>query len=94
MLGNEAPPTVGEGAKGAYREARRRLDQIACLVRALDERREELGMSKAELVRRTELAPDVVHHLFSVGGLNPAIGTLTAIADALELELVPRRRER
>jgi transcriptional regulator with XRE-family HTH domain len=75
----------------AYREARRRIDQIDCLVRALDERREELGMSKAELARCTQLAPELVHGLFSVGSLNPAIGTLTAIADALELELVPRR---
>ena len=48
-------------------------------------------MSKAELARRTELAPELVRRLFSVGGLNPAIGTLTTIADALELELVPRR---
>ena len=49
-------------------------------------------MSKAELVRRTELAPELVQRLFSVAGLNPTIGTLTAVADALDFELVPRPR--
>jgi ribosome-binding protein aMBF1 (putative translation factor) len=79
-------------SKQTYHEARRRIDQIDRLVRALDERREALGMSNAQLAERTELAPELVRRLFSVGGLNPAIGTLTAIADALDLELVPRRR--
>ena len=76
----------------AYREARRRIDQIDHLVRALDERREELGMSNAELAQRTQLPPELVRRMFSVGGMNPTVGTLTAIADALNLELIPRRR--
>jgi len=81
------------GYAEAYDEARRRVDAIDRLVRALDDRREELGLSKAELARRAELAPEAVRRLFSVDSPNPTIGTLTALADALGLELVPRRRK-
>ena len=75
------------GYAEAYAEARRRVDSIDRLVRALDDRREELGLSKAEL------APEAVRRLFSVDSPNPTIGTLTALADALGLELVPQRRK-
>jgi len=81
------------GYAEAYDEARRRIDSIDRLVRALDDRREELGLSKAELARRAELAPEAVRRLFSVDSPNPTIGTLTALADALGLELVPQRRK-
>jgi DNA-binding phage protein len=83
---------VEPGYAEAYDEARRRIDQIDRLVRALDDRREQLGMSKAELARRAELAPEAVRRLFSVDDPNPTIMTLTALADALGLELVPRPR--
>ena len=52
------------GYADAYDEARRRIDAIDRLVRALDDRREELGLSKAELARRAELAPEAVRRLF------------------------------
>lgn len=81
------------GYADAYDEARRRVDAIDRLVRALDDRREELGLSRAELARRAELAPEAVRRLFSVDSPNPTIGTLTALADALGLELVPQRRK-
>ena len=76
----------------AYVDARRRVDAIDRLVRALDERREVLGLSKSELARRAELAPEVVRRLFSVDRPNPTIATLMALADALGLELVPQSR--
>jgi DNA-binding phage protein len=79
-------------SKDAYREARRRIDRFDRLARALDDRRRQLGMTETELARRTQLAPGLVRRLLTVRGLNPPIGTLTAIADALELELVVRRR--
>lgn len=77
----------------AYDEARRRIDGSDRLVHALDERREELGLSKTEFARRAELAPEAVRRLFSVDSPNPTIGTLTALADALGSDLVPRRRK-
>ena len=76
----------------AYEDARRRVDAIDRLLRALDERREALGLSKSELARRAELAPEVVRRLFSVDRPNPTIATLMALADALGLELVPQSR--
>jgi DNA-binding phage protein len=80
------------GFETAYRESRRRIDQIDAIVRALEDRRAALGISKAELARRAELAPEAIRRLFSVDSPNPTIATLTAIADALGLELVPRVR--
>jgi DNA-binding phage protein len=84
-----AEPGYGEASD----EARRRVDAIDRLVRALDERREEIGLSKAELARRAEIAPEAVRRLFSADSPNPTIGTLTALADALGLELMPQRRK-
>ncbi len=75
-----------------YAAARRRIDQIDRLVHTLDERRKALGMTKAELARRADIAPEAVRRLFSADSPNPTIGTLTALADSLDLELVPRER--
>jgi len=75
-----------------YDAARRRIDQIDRLVQALDEHREALGMTKAELARRADLAPEAVRRLLSADSPNPTISTLTALADTLGLELVPRQR--
>ncbi len=76
----------------AYDEARRRIDQVDNIVRALDGRREELGLTKAELARRANLAPEAVRRLFSVDAPNPTATTLAALAEALDLDLVPTPR--
>lgn len=78
--------------RAAYEEARRRIDQVDTLVRTLDGRREELGLTKAELARRADLAPEAVRRLFSAEAPNPTASTLAALADALELDLVPTPR--
>ena len=78
--------------RAAYERARRRIEQIDNLVRALDDRREELGITKAELARRADLAPEAVRRLFSTDQPNPTIATLAALADALGVEFVPRQR--
>lgn len=80
------------GFAETYDEARRRVDRVDRLVNALDEQRRALDISKAELARRADLAPEAVRRLFSAENPNPTIGTLTAIADAMGLELVPRQR--
>ena len=67
--------------RAAYDDARRRVDQVDALVRALDGRRQELGLSKAELARRAHLAPEAVRRLFSVDAPNPTAITLTALAE-------------
>jgi DNA-binding phage protein len=87
-----ATPTPAPEFAHEYDAARRRIDQIDRLVQALNERREVLGMTKAELARRADLAPEAVRRLFSADSPNPTISTLTALADTLGLELVPRQR--
>lgn len=58
---------------GHYDDARRRIDQIDDLVHALDERRNTLGLSKAELARRAGIAPEVIRRLFIAASPNPTI---------------------
>ena len=43
--------------RGGYDSARERIDQIDRVMRALDHRREELNLSKAELARRAGMPP-------------------------------------
>jgi hypothetical protein len=78
--------------RAAYDAAKRRIAQVDALVQALDDRRVQLGLSKAELARRADIAPEAVRRLFSVDAPNPTIWTLIALADSLDLELVPRPR--
>ncbi len=72
----------------AYEIASRRIAMFDDVVRSLDARREELGLSKAELARRADMPPAVVRRLFSQQHKNPTLATLVAIADALELRLL------
>jgi DNA-binding phage protein len=74
------------GFAEAYETERLKIAQIDRLVRALDDRREAAGISKAELARRADLAPEAIRRLFSIDNPNPTIATLTSIAQALDLE--------
>ena len=71
----------------AYISARHRIDQIDAIIRALDERRCNLKLSKAELARRADLRPEVIRRLFTAASPNPTLSTVVALAGALELEL-------
>jgi DNA-binding phage protein len=77
----------------AYEEARERIDQIDGLIRALDERRAELNLSKADLARRAGVKPEAIRRLFSAERPNPTLATLVALAGALDLELRPEPRQ-
>lgn len=65
------------------------------LVHDLDQRRAELGLTKAELARLVGVQPAAIRRLFSAEAANPQMATLTAIADALgaTLRAVPRNGE-
>ena len=73
--------------ESAYDAARQRIDQIDGIIRALDQRRCSLQLSKAELARRADLRPEVIRRLFSAESPNPTLSTLVALAGALELEM-------
>ncbi len=77
----------------AYRSARDRIGRIDAVMRALDARREELSISKADLARRAGIKPAAVRRLFSTELHNPTLATIIALADALELDVVPTRRK-
>jgi transcriptional regulator with XRE-family HTH domain len=57
------------------------------LVRSLDTRRQELGLTKADLAQRSKLPPAAVRRLFSQQHKNPTLTTLVAIADALDVRV-------
>jgi DNA-binding phage protein len=77
----------------AYSEARRQIDQVDALIRALDQRRAQLELSKAELARRSHLRPEVVRRLFSARQPNPTLVTVVALAEALDLQLATEPAE-
>ena len=70
----------------------REIEMVDTLVRTLDARRIELGISKAELSRRIAREPSTVRRLFTAGGANPEIAFLAEIAEAvgLRITLAPR----
>jgi DNA-binding phage protein len=76
----------------AYETASRRIAMFDEVVRSLDVRLKELGLTKAELSRRANMPPAAVRRLFSQQRKNPTLTTLVAIADALDMHLcmVPR----
>lgn len=57
--------------EAAYKQHRARIDAIDDLMRALDEAREEQGITKAMLARRIQAEPAAVRRLFSQATPNP-----------------------
>jgi DNA-binding phage protein len=76
------------GYRAEYEVAERRI-ALVDLIAALDARRADLGLSKAELARRAGMKPEAIRRLFSVAQPNPTLSTFVALAGALGLELRP-----
>lgn len=76
----------------AYEQAKERIGQIDGVIRALDDRRTELNLTKADLARRAGVKPEAIRRLFSAEKPNPTLATLVALAGALDLELRPEPR--
>ena len=51
-------------------------------------------MPKAALAKAAGLQPEVVRRLFTMDSPNPTAGTLLALAEALDLEVVARAKKR
>ena len=75
------------GYRDAYETASRRVGMFDAVVSALDERRTELGITKAELARRADIPAAAIRRLFSQQHKNPTLTSLVAIADALDVSL-------
>lgn len=82
--------------EAAYRQHRARIDAIDELMRAIDEAREEQGITKAALARRIQAEPAAVRRLFSQAAPNPQIARVVDMAHELGLEIVlqPKRSGR
>lgn len=77
--------------RAEYERARVRINAVDRVLSQLDQRRRELGLSKAELARRAQANEVVIRRLFSAPDPNPTFGTLVDVAHALGLELRPTR---
>ncbi len=75
----------------AYTAARAVVDSADALIRALDEARLLVGVSKADLARQLGARPEIVRRLFTAKDSNPTVTTVLKLVDALgfHLELVP-----
>lgn len=62
----------------------RTLDRI---VNALEERREALGVSKADLARHVHDSPPAVRRLLTASNVNPTLATLVDVAGALGMRV-------
>jgi ribosome-binding protein aMBF1 (putative translation factor) len=76
-----------------YEQARREIHAVDRIVRALDQARIDVGMSKADLARKISTTPEVVRRLLTEERANPTIATVVKLAGVLGLriELVPNR---
>ncbi|HEY2409173.1 MAG TPA: helix-turn-helix domain-containing protein [Polyangiaceae bacterium] len=77
-------------SRAAYQKARREIDAVDQIVRALDAARIDSGLSKAELARAISAKPEIVRRLFTSSASNPTLATVAKLAAALgrKLELV------
>jgi ribosome-binding protein aMBF1 (putative translation factor) len=67
--------------------ARARIAAVDDVVRALDERRRDLGLSKAELARQAGMRPEVVRRILGAGQANPTLSTVISLASAMSLDV-------
>ena len=78
--------------RAEYRRAADEVAQVDTVIRQLDARREEIGCSKAELARRIGRNASSVRRMFT-SEANPELGTVAAMAVALNAHLVLRSND-
>ena len=81
-----------------YQRARREIDLVdalvRALVRALDARREAAGISKVDLARRVGVKAESIRRLFTAAAPNPTLDTVLRLVVALDCRLALRPRGR
>lgn len=70
-----------------YERARREIDQVDSIMRLLEERRVQVGISKAELARRIQKNPAEVRRLLGNSRSNPPLATVLLLSEELGIEL-------
>ncbi len=81
--------------RAEYERQLRATQAIDAIINELDALRVEHDYSKAELARMINKNPASVRRLLTAAG-NPELGTIVALADALEADvvLVPRKQSK
>ena len=83
----EARAASSPDYREALEAARSRIAAVDSVVRALDERRKVLGLSKAELARQAGMRPEIVRRLLGSGRTNPTLTTVISLASAMSLDV-------
>jgi predicted transcriptional regulator len=71
----------------ALEAARARIAAVDGVVQALNERRKDLGLSKAELARQAGMRPEVVCRILGAGPANPTLSTVISLASAMSMDV-------
>ena len=71
----------------AHHEASAEIAATDEILRRLDEVREQVHMSKAELARRAGMPAETVRKLFTAEEMNPTVSTISRLAAELGLNL-------
>jgi len=83
----EARAAQSREYRQALDAARARIAAVDGVVRALDERRRDLGLSKAELARQAGMRPEVVRRILGAGPANPTLATVISLASAMSMDV-------
>jgi transcriptional regulator with XRE-family HTH domain len=71
-----------------YEKIRSEIDAVDALVRALDDARVAMGVSKVELARQISAKPAAIRRLFTAKQVNPTLATFAKLAEALGYEVL------
>jgi len=73
--------------KALYTQKRAEIDLIDKILANIEQRREELRLSKADLARLVGMRPEAVRRLLSAKNSNPTLFTVTKLAFALGMRI-------
>lgn len=76
--------------RALYDQKRAEIDAIDTILSHIEERREELGLSKADLARLVGARPESVRRLLSARSSNPTLFTVTKLASVLGMQIEVR----
>ena len=81
-------------ARALFERELAKANAIATLLRSIEQARERRRLSKAEVARRVGSERSAISRLLAGTNANPTFNTLANLADALDLEIELRVRER
>ncbi|MFH1105422.1 MAG: helix-turn-helix transcriptional regulator [Actinomycetota bacterium] len=73
--------------RALYEQKRAEIEMIDTILSHIEQRREELGLSKADLARLVGARPESVRRLLSARNSNPTLFTVTKLASVLGMQI-------